>query len=374
MSDNDPNLLLPVTPASVVPAPGAPGPAPLPPAEEAGSQALSDALRSSFFIVKIIMVGLVVVFLGSGFFSVASQQKAIILRLGRPVGEGQKALLGPGFHFAFPKPIDEVVMIPFSGLQRVDSTVGWDQTVEDRLKNADAPPALTSLDPRSASYALTADTNIVLVNGTLLFNVNDPVRFHFDFADSPSFVTNALNNALLFACSQFPVDDILTTKRGEFRETVTRRVKQLIDQEQLGVTVVQVDFQATPARYLKPEFEGVNKATVNREKARDQALTTANTTRYKALADAQSSINQAETERARVVGSVAAEATNFMLFRTNYERDPEMFKTVLLMPALERVLATAKDKILEPHQNGRQIRLHVGSEPVAPPAETNQVQ
>ena len=32
------------------------------------------------------------------------QQKAIILRLGKPVGEGEKALLGPGIHWSFPPP------------------------------------------------------------------------------------------------------------------------------------------------------------------------------------------------------------------------------------------------------------------------------
>ena len=65
-----------------------PNPNQPPPAEDAGSQALADALRSSFFIVKIIMVALVLVFLGSGFFTVGPQEQAIKLRLGKPVGEG----------------------------------------------------------------------------------------------------------------------------------------------------------------------------------------------------------------------------------------------------------------------------------------------
>src|ERR1700749_3871453 len=65
-----------------------------PPAEDAGSQALSEALKSSFFIVQIVMFLLVVLFISSGFFKVGPQEKAIILRNGKPVGEGNKALLG----------------------------------------------------------------------------------------------------------------------------------------------------------------------------------------------------------------------------------------------------------------------------------------
>jgi hypothetical protein len=48
------------------PPPGLPNPAVV---EEVGSRALSDALRSSFVIVKILMVGLVILF----FFSASSQ-------------------------------------------------------------------------------------------------------------------------------------------------------------------------------------------------------------------------------------------------------------------------------------------------------------
>ncbi len=63
---------------------------------DAGSQALSEALRSSFGIVKFVMLILVCLFLGSGFFTVGPQERAIIIRMGKPVGTGEKALLGPG--------------------------------------------------------------------------------------------------------------------------------------------------------------------------------------------------------------------------------------------------------------------------------------
>src|SRR5438874_13427674 len=85
--------------------------------DDAGSQALSEALRSSFAIVKVLMIALVVVFFSSGFFTVGPQEKAVILHFGKPGGVGEKALLGPGPHWAFPSPIDEVVRIPIGQVQ-----------------------------------------------------------------------------------------------------------------------------------------------------------------------------------------------------------------------------------------------------------------
>src|SRR5436189_5729759 len=88
---------------------------------DSGSQALSEALRSSFAVVKFVMVILVLVFIGSGIFQVKQGTTAILLRFGKPVGTGQTALLKPGLHFSLPYPIDDHVPISISGIQKVTS-------------------------------------------------------------------------------------------------------------------------------------------------------------------------------------------------------------------------------------------------------------
>src|SRR5258706_4188788 len=117
-------------PVKETPSP-APTPTPERAQEDAGSTALSEALRSSFFVVKVVMAILVLYFLGSGIFTVPSQQKAIILRFGKPVGTGPDQLLGPGLHWSFPSPIDEVVKISIGELQEVRSTSGWYATTPE---------------------------------------------------------------------------------------------------------------------------------------------------------------------------------------------------------------------------------------------------
>ena len=74
---------------------------------------------------------LVALFVFSGFFTVGPQEKAIILRFGKPVGEGEKALLGPGLHWTFPYPIDDYKKVPITEIQRVSSGVGWYATTPD---------------------------------------------------------------------------------------------------------------------------------------------------------------------------------------------------------------------------------------------------
>jgi len=352
-------------------------PAPEPPAgEDAGSQALSEALRSSFFIIQIIMVLLVVVFFGSGFFTVKEQNRAIILRMGRPVGQGEGVLLQPGAHFAFPRPIDEVTNVPFTSVQRADSTVGWFQTAEERAKNMPEPPAMSSLDPSSTvSYMLTADTNIIHLAAVATYRVTSPVTFYFDFADAPQFVTNDLNNALVFAASRFTVDDILSGQPTAFREAVELRMRQLVDQQGLGITVDSVYWysQPSPPRALTNEFSKVIQASAEH----DTALSQADIYRSQKLGDARSQkasrINTATVDKDRMVKLVGAEMTNFSRELENYRRNPDLVTSLLLADTFKKVWANAQSTVILPDLSGRsQMRFHLG-EPLPPlTVSTNQ--
>ena len=46
------------------------------------------------------------------------------------VGEGDQVLRSAGAHWAFPYPIDEVVKIPITEIQTVESTAGWYATTK----------------------------------------------------------------------------------------------------------------------------------------------------------------------------------------------------------------------------------------------------
>ena len=58
---------------------------------DAGSRALEEALRSSFRIIQAVMVILLVLFFCSGITTVGPQEKAVILRFGKPLSTGPAA-------------------------------------------------------------------------------------------------------------------------------------------------------------------------------------------------------------------------------------------------------------------------------------------
>ncbi|MEI6390168.1 MAG: protease modulator HflK [Verrucomicrobiota bacterium] len=315
---------------------------------DAGSQALSEALRSSFAIIRVVMIVLIVVFFASGFFTVGPSQRAIILRFGKPLGEGENALLGPGkLHWSFPYPIDECVKVNITGIQQVDSAVGWyAQTPTERLSGIEPPaPAGTPMNPAVDGYVLTADNNILHTRATLRYRINDPIRYVFNFVNASNAVQNTLDNALLSTASQFKVDDVLTLDVAGFQVAVRRRVMQLVEQQELGIAVEQCVVQSIRPRQLKEAFDRVTDAAQTRGKVLNEARSYENQVTNRSSADAESRINLAQSDRARLVSDVAAQADRFQEILPQYQRQPSLFVQQRLTETLGRVLTNVQDKI-----------------------------
>ncbi len=238
---------------------------PEPELEDTGSRALTDALKSSFFIVKALMVILVLVFLGSGFFTVPGNERAIILRFGRPVGTGADQLKGPGAHWSFPSPIDEVVRIPIGEAQTVVSSTGWYAVTPEQEATNELPPPNPSLNPAADGYTLTSDANIIHVRATMTYRIVDPLAYSLNFVDAKRVLQNALNNAIAHASARFTADQAITRDSLGFEERILARARQLIEDQGIGVAIDQADIRAIPPRYIANVFEEVLKKLRDRD-------------------------------------------------------------------------------------------------------------
>lgn len=338
-------------------------PVELPPSsDDTGSQALSEALRSSFVIVKFAMIILVIAFLCSGFFTVGPQQQAIKLRFGKPVGEGTNALLGPGFHWALPRPIDEVTNISIGQIQRAQSTVGWYAIGKDGV----ASPVSSSINPAIDSYTLTSDTNIIHVSASLQYRITDPISYLFDYVNAAEFITNALNNSILYASAHFKADEALTDKQTEFRRCLTAHLEKLIHSQKLGILVEQVDVTPAFPRNLEGAFKAVIQATISQQNTNTQALSYTNTILSKARAQAQGLTNAAQRDAIEMIAKVRAEETNFICQLPQYETNSALFTQIRQLEVLNLVLSNAQERIFLPARHDgktRELRLLLNREP-----------
>jgi membrane protease subunit HflK len=353
------------------PAPAAPAPPPM--ADDAGTQALSDALRSSFVIVKLLMIGLVVVFLGTGMFAVQPNEVAIILRFGKPLGEGSSQLLKPGWHWAFPAPVDEVVRIPIGQSHTLVSSVGWYATTPELEAAGKEPPARPSLQPGVDGYALTADGGTVHVKATLKYRITpaSALDYTFTFTQVTNLLRAALDNAVLHAAAQFSADEILYLETARFRETLLKRLDDQVARLGLGVTMEPSEIKTSAPLAVKPAFEAVLVESQDRGRKISEAQGRADEITRGALAEANAIRNRASASSNQVVRAVSADAQYFQAQLASYRRDPVLFEERLLAETMQRVLTNAQDKFFLPARaagQSRELRIQLNREPQKAPS------
>lgn len=350
--------------------PEAPSTEPVEQVDDVGTRALGDALKSSFAIVRWLMGGLVVLFLFSGVFTVGPQERAIVLRFGKPRGAADQQLLGPGLHFAFPRPIDEVVKIPATQIYTVRSTVGFYFWPPEMEAAGEKPPAAPSLNPVMDGYTLSGDANIMHVRATVRYILEKPVDYVFQFVSASNAVQHALDNAVVFASAQFPVDDALRLNQAGFRERITARLNQLVAADGLGIRLDPVDVVVEPPLAVKPAFDAALAAEAERSKSVNAAQGYENALLSKAEGEAKAVVNQGQADRSKIITMASSEAKYFGDRLKEFERNPELFRQRMLTETMSRVLTNTQDKFLLPASVGgasRELRILLNREPTKPP-------
>ncbi len=165
----------------------------------------------------------------------------------------------------------------------------------------------------------------------------------------------------------FKVDDVLTRDVAGFQDEVRRRVTQLADEQDLGISVEQCAIQSVPPRQLKDAFASVLKAEVTRSKVLDEAYSYENQVTNKAGADAEShyqpgAVRQGPAceRRGRAGATVRGDSAR------NTSGIPNCSRQQRLTETLSRVLTNAQEKLFVadgPSGNRKQLRLLLNREP-----------
>ena len=278
---------------------------------DASGKALSEALRISFFVLKIIMVVLIVVFLASGFRMIESDEQAIVLRFGKIRGVGEDRILKPGLvgplpwlHWVFPYPIDNVVKIPVAKKQNLPINSFWYyQKPSELLPQNPAtkiqPPA--TLNPTVDGYCITrsekqsqtiagssgSDYNIIHCKWQLTYQIDDPERFFKNtytddikpgqiYADVIAksvkpLLERLFEDAVVNAMVNYTIDEAISSQ-----DRIPKHVKKLL-QEKLdlinsGIAVVSVQLtDITWPRQVDNAFLASIKASQESQKAISEA-------------------------------------------------------------------------------------------------------
>jgi len=243
-----------------------------------------DALRIAYTIMTWIMVGLLVLFVLSGFQAVNESERAVRLQFGRI----DNSNLGAGFQFSFPPPVGELVKIQI-GQQtlRIDdafypklSGQQRSQTVEQLANRG----TFRSYNPAEDGSIITADQNLAHAKWQVLYERANPTQWltNIDEEIEEDLIRLTVERAVVRAMAEITVDDLVKQAAGS-EGSVARRAEQYsqqaLDRLDSGLQIVRLDMiDPGPPINLINDFAKVNSAQTGANTQRDEALQGARTT------------------------------------------------------------------------------------------------
>jgi len=177
---------------------------------------------------------------------------------------------------------------------------------------------------------------------------------------------NALNNALIYASTQFTANDALYQNRIEHKERVKLRFLENIQKANLGIELKALDVQTMAPMFVKEAFEQVTQTEQEVSQMRNEAIGDAAEMVRRAEGEAQAILNDAQAQSSLITSSLAAQASGFQKQLAHYEADPEFFRKRKIIERMGMILENAQDTWLLPGIEGgkvQELRLQLNREP-----------
>lgn len=285
------------------------------------------------------ILALFLLYLFSGLTTVKTDEVAVVLRFGRLVGgPGIKAIREPGFLFAFPPPIDEVVRVNVKRVHEVEVFEHGPGLGREDPPNTSRPA--DSIDPELDGYLLTGDRNVVHAEYVARYQVTDPVAYALMHADPHQLMRDVLMSATVSTVGEARVDDVLLIDRKDIDNRVMRRAQAELDEIGAGMLLVSIEFpEMGPPYQVIPAFNAVISALIQTYEMEQEALQYKRVEKENGKAQAYTISNDALVYSERLVQRAAGEANAFRQLVEQYEQNPEIVAKRLYFETIEMVLA-----------------------------------
>jgi len=305
--------------------------------EDAGSKALADALKTSFFFLRLVIIVLVFGYLLTGIFTVKPAEVRFKTRFGKLLQVGGKWVIlpGSGLHFRWPWEKVEVISTEEKVLNLDEAF--WTSAEDGGVRS------VRSLDLRQDGYVLTGDMNIVHLKVRARYAVPSDVEgamaYRFGVEESEVILRYMLRAATCKVVGTMGVTDVLN--RTNLFSSIGQELRARLERFRegagypLGLDVVAVDAIETE-KVKNPSEPGAVSAAFDRAQ---NAYSLRNTLE-----------REGETERSHILNSARAKAAEIKAIAGGYSErlvrttraDAERLKQLLPIyresPSMRRIL------------------------------------
>ena len=250
----------------------------------------------------------------SGFYTVKEAERGVVLRLGH-----FHSIEQPGLNWK-PTFIDRVIPV---NVERV-------------------------LELKTQGAMLTQDENMVKVEMTVQYRIQDPAKYLFSAVNANDSLNQATDSALRYVIGHMTMNDILTTGRSVVRENTWKALNQIIEPYNMGLEVIDVNFQsARPPEEVKDAFDDAIKAQDDEQHYIREVEAYAREKEPIARGNAQRILEEATAYKDRVVLDAKGEVERFQPLLPEFKAAPDVFRERLYIQSMEKVMVNTPKVMLD---------------------------
>ncbi len=274
------------------------------------------------------LVIIALIWLGSGFYSVQPNEEGIVLRFGAYVDTTT-----PGLHYHLPFPIEQVYKVNIT---------------QERSINLGVSTAKGPANTFTESHMLTGDENIVDVNLTIVWRIENVKDYVFNMQNPDQTVNVAAQSVLREIVGQSEMLPIISGDRGKVEDETKEELQNVLDEFGSGIKIVRVKLQkADPPKQVVDAFNEVQRAKADMERFKNEAEAYRNEILPKSRGEAEQRLQNAQAYKQAIVAKAQGEAERFANVYAAYKQGREVTTKRMYLEAMEAVLQNS-DKIILP--------------------------
>ena len=302
-----------------------------------------------YFLVALILAA-GVVWVGTGFYTVAPAEKAALRLFGKFDQEQ-----GPGLHWFWPSPIGTRAIVNERERRRLELGIRGNTPFPEE------------------ALMITGDENIVDAQLLVQYDVKDVGDFLFKVVD-PGGITikDAAETSLRQVVGERAIDDVLTTEKEEVQASTQDLLQRLLDEYQTGILIREVKLQnVNPPGQVQDAFDDVVRAREDKSRIINLADAYEEDILPRARGDAERLREEAEAFRTERVNLATGQAERFRAVLGEYRTSRDVTRQRLLLEAMEAILPGISMLILDSDINAIVVATDSagGVLPIPAPAE-----
>src|SRR5215475_3300688 len=303
-----------------------------------GQDRLQQLLPGGYFSgvgIALILVGIVAIWLASGFYRVQSEELGIVMRFGKYVRDAQ-----PGLNYHLPYPI-ESVLLPKA--LRVNAISIGMTLIDDPARRG-----RTMRGVPEESLMLTGDENIVDVDFTVLWRIKPKgaADFLFNIQNPEGTVKAVAESAMREVIGRSNIQPILTGARTTTEQAVQQLMQRTLDNYGSGIQITQVQMQKVdPPAQVIDSFRDVQAARADLERLQNEAQTYANRVVPEARGRAAQITQAAEGYKQQAVAEAKGQSARFLKVYEEYAKAKDVTRERIYLETMERILGSS-DKLI----------------------------